>query len=253
MNALILAAGKGSRLKDMNINHPKGMLNFLGKSIIEHQIEMYRSVGINEIIIVRGYKKELIQFANVHFVDNENYDSTNMIESLMCARSYLNDDIIISYADILFSKNCLHSLINNSHSIVVTVDSKWKQYWRQRYGSVDVDLENLKIEDDHIVEIGQSMKTSNNIDYRYVGINKFSKKGMQEFIKLYDKKKKLNDNWSSSNNNFLNGYITDMLQELINDKILVKPNYIQNNWLEIDTPEDYEAAKKLYSKKEFQP
>ena len=56
--------------------------------------------------------------------------------------------------------------------------------------------------------------------------------------------------WPSSNKNFLQGYMTDIFQEMINMNILIKPSYISNNWLEVDTPDDLKVAKELYLSKE---
>ena len=53
MKAIILAAGQGTRLKKYTENLPKGMLRFMGQTIIERQIAMYRKCGINDIIVVQ--------------------------------------------------------------------------------------------------------------------------------------------------------------------------------------------------------
>ena len=92
MKAIILAAGQGTRLKKYTENLPKGMLSFVGKTIIERQIEMFRKCGITDIIVVRGYASEKIQYSDVRYYDNEDYANTNMVESLMAAKEEFDDD-----------------------------------------------------------------------------------------------------------------------------------------------------------------
>ena len=247
MRAIILAAGKGTRLGNLTKDKPKGMLEINGKTILEHQIEIFESLGIDDIVIVRGHCKEKISFKHVKYIDNDLYASTNMIESLICAKKYFDDDCIISYSDILFTTHLLTSLLSNSNDIVVSVDSNWREYWFKRYGKCDYDIENLKIKNDHIIEIGQDCYNEKNIDHRYIGINKFTKTGLKKLLKVYDEKLQKKTKWDASNNEFSQGYITDILQELINNKNNIVPNYMKNNWLEIDSKSDYELAKKIYA------
>ena len=252
MKAIILAAGKGTRLGKLTLDKPKGMLDFMGKTLLEHQISIYRLAGFTDITIVRGYKKNKINYKDINYIDNDLYDETNMIESLICARDQINDDCVISYSDILFSTNLLNSLIKNQGSVVVTVDSNWKKYWKQRYGNMMEDLEDLQIVNNEVIKIGQAVSDSESLHYRYVGLNKFTLKGMKKMLALYDKKKSLNEKWRSSENDFKNGYMTDILQEMIDQNNVVIPHYTKNEWLEIDTESDYVVAKNLYLNKEFE-
>ena len=252
MKAIILAAGKGSRLGKLTLDKPKGMLDFMGKTLLEHQIEMYNSIGIKDIIIIRGYKKNKINFKNIKYIDNDLYNETNMVESLVCARNYMNDDCIVSYSDILFSNNLLKSLVNNDSPIAVTVDSNWKKYWKQRYGSLSKDIEDLQVSNNKIIRIGQEITGPETLDYRYVGLNKFSSESIKQMLMTYDSKKITGDRWRSSGNTFKNGYITDLLQEIIDRGIDVSPHVTKNEWLEIDTDDDYVVAKDLFLSKQFE-
>lgn len=249
MKAFILAAGKGTRLGYLTKDKPKGMLELNGDTILKHQINLFRSVGIDEIVVIRGYKKNKINYPNIRYIDNDKYDTTNMVESLMCAEKYLDGDCIVTYADLLFEKNVITNLLSIKESITVTVDSLWKEYWMKRYGSINIDNENLIVNDDKIIQIGQSADDITNIHYRYVGINKFDEKGINELLKIYNIKKKHKKDWSASGNDFYNGYLTDILQELIDCNIPLHCNIIKGGWLEIDTIKDYDLAIELIKTK----
>ena len=70
MKAIILAAGQGTRLKKYTQDLPKGMLSFMGKTVIERQIEMYRKCGINDIIVVRGFAADKIKYEGIKYYMN---------------------------------------------------------------------------------------------------------------------------------------------------------------------------------------
>ena len=139
MKAIILAAGQGTRLKKYTENLPKGMLSFIGKTIIERQIEMYRKCGIENIIVVRGFAADKIQYEGVTYYINEDYANTNMVESLMAAKSEFNEDIIVSYSDILFEEKMLKAMMKSEADFAVAVDDDWMAYWEKRYGKVYFD------------------------------------------------------------------------------------------------------------------
>ena len=132
MKAIILAAGIGSRMKRYTASLPKGMLNINEKTIIERQIQTLYSTGINNIVIVTGYKSEMINYKGVKYYHNNNYQKTNMIESLMYAESEFDQDIIVTYADLIYTKDLIRKLIESPHTVAVCVDPDWKNYWYHR-------------------------------------------------------------------------------------------------------------------------
>ena len=98
MKAIILAAGEGKRLRPLTNKKPKCMVEVNGKSIISHQIECLRRNGIESINICLGYASKEVCFDKVIYHYNTNYARTNMVYTLFCAKSELeNDDILVSY------------------------------------------------------------------------------------------------------------------------------------------------------------
>ena len=250
IKAIILAAGQGTRLKKYTKDLPKGMLEFAGKTIIKHQIDLYREIGIDDIIIIRGYAGEKINYQGVKYYNNPKYEKTNMVYTLFCAEKELNDDIIISYSDILFKKELLNRLIKKKEDIVLPVDINWKEYWQKRYGKVNYDIESLQINDEgNVTNLGEENVSLKKIDARYIGLLKFSKTGVKKLKNVWNKNKKefWNKPWKTSNKTLKNAYMTDILQALIDEGNPIKALCTNNGWLEFDTNEDYEKAKKWYN------
>ena len=245
MKALILAAGQGTRLKKYTENLPKGMLSFMGKTIIERQIEVYRKCGINDIIIVKGFAADKINYEDVTYYTNEDYENTNMVESLMCAKAEFDEDIIVSYSDILFEESMLHQMMCSKADFAVSVDDNWKAYWQMRYGQVDFDTESLSIDEkNNIKELGLENPKLESIDARYVGLLKFSKDGLAHMVAIFDKayEEYQDKPWQQSGKTIRNAYMTDLLNAVIESGKDVKAERFAGGWIEFDTNEDYENA-----------
>lgn len=246
MKAVILAAGEGTRLKKYTRDVPKGMLLLQGKTLIERQIEVYRECGINQIIIVRGFAAKAIDYESVTYYENSNWRETNMVASLVCARAEFNDAVLVSYADLCFSSALLASVIGNPAPTVVAVDSEWQDYWKKRYGRIDVDTESLRVaETSRIIELGKESPPVEEIDGRYIGVVKFSPMALAKVVAIYDQYKSTHWDkpWQQSKKPFRQAYMTDLLQELIDQGEDVVAQFVERGWLEFDTNEDYELQK----------
>lgn len=245
MKAIILAAGQGTRLKKYTENLPKGMLPFSGKTIIERQIELFRSCRIDKIIVIRGFAGDRIQYKDVTYYTNTEYATTNMIESLLAAKDEFDDDIIVSYSDVLFTKEMLEGMIGAKGDYVVAVDDNWKSYWQARYGRVDFDTESLTIDgDSNILSLGKENPDPSEIDARYVGLLKFSAIGLKKITEILDEayRSYIDKPWKQSGKAVRQAYMTDLLQAIIESGEKVKAERFNNGWIEFDTNEDYENA-----------
>lgn len=247
MKAVILAAGQGTRLKKYTQDLPKGMLSFMGKTILERQIEAYRKAGIDDIIIVRGFAADKITYKGVKYYTNYDFANTNMIESLMAAKEEFDDDIIVSYSDILFEERLLKAMMASESNFACAVDDNWKVYWMKRYGRIDFDTESLAIDsNDDITELGLENPPIEKISARYIGLLKFSKAGLS-FIKETMEKayKEYEDKpWQQSGKTVKKAYMTDLLNAVIESGRNIKAIHFKNGWIEFDTNEDYENANK---------
>jgi len=248
MKAIILAAGMGTRLKSLTKNKPKCLLGFYGVSLLSSQLANFFSLKVRKIIIICGYRFKLLKKFNTQLVINKNYRTTNMLWSLFCAKNEFNESLIISYGDIAYSKENLKKILNSKGDICVAYDTKWKVYWSKRFKKPLKDLESFKIRKNNtIAEIGNKVNSFKEIDGQYIGLIKFSKKGIKKAQKVYFSI--LNGNKKINNKKIKKAFITDFIQELINRGIEIKGVPIHGGWLEIDTPNDLNLK---YNEKTFQ-
>ena len=242
IQAIILAAGMGSRLFPLTSSMPKCLVKVRGNSILNYQLNIYRSLGITDIIVLTGYLNHLIVEKGIKKIVNPDFLNTNMFWTLLCAEKYLNKETIISYGDILFSKKNLNLLVQNENNIALAIDLDWRSYWEQRFKNPLSDAETLKLDSvNNIIEIGNRTDDINEIQGQYIGLMKFNKSGLQILKSKYKEallKNKINSK------NLKQAYMTDVFQKMIDDNIKIKAVKIRGGWLEIDTINDIKVAEK---------
>jgi len=246
MKAIILAAGMGTRLGKYTENLPKCMLEFQGKTLIQHQVDTLRACGITDITIVKGFAPEKIQIEGVKYLISKDYATTNMVETLFCAKEEMGGEILVCYADILYEKRVLQKILASSVDIGVTVDDDYWDYWNARLNEPEDDTESFVVDDEgKIIDLGDTACGMEKATIRYVGLIKFTKKGVDALKKVYEENRgkhfHLDQPWKRSKS-FKKAYMTCMLQALIDAGYRVDPIVITHGWMEFDTVEDYEKA-----------
>ena len=253
MKAIILAAGEGKRLYPLTKDKPKCLVELFGKSLLQWQLEIFRSLNVTDISIVKGYRGEMINFPNITYFTNSKFKTTNMVETLFCAKEKLNDRVIISYGDIIFEKKVLQQLIECNENLAVVIDKNWKKLWKTRFNNPSEDAESLIIDENgYIQNIGQKTKNIDEIQGQYIGLTKFQNEGIRNIIDFYEKAKNLSfqgKNLLNSTVSFEQSYMTDLLQGLINNNCKIMSVPINGGWLEVDSINDYNLYKKKYEEK----
>lgn len=128
--AMVLAASRGSELGELTEHQPKTMVKIQGTPILAHIADAYNAVGIKDIVVVRGYKKEAVTLPNLTYVDNDDYADTGELASLLKAlqsRKGRAQHTIISYGDVLFNKYIPQSLCQEQDDCVIFIDSNWRE------------------------------------------------------------------------------------------------------------------------------
>ncbi len=247
LKAIILAAGMSTRMMELTADKPKCMLEVGGKSILRRQIEIFNSSGIKDIVVVRGYRKEKIDYPGIKYVNNPNYKSNNILESLMSAGNELDDGFIASYSDIIFDRAVLEEIKRSKYDISVVVDPSWKKQYENRFQHPVEEAEKVVIKNGKVVRIAKSISPVET-DGEFIGLMRFSKRGAGILLNHYSKlKKKLGPGSPFHTSPSLEkAYMTDMLQELIDMGHSITPIFVKGRWIELDTVEDLKKAERMF-------
>ena len=236
MKAIILAAGEGSRLRPYTLDRPKCLVEVDGRSLLDRQLDVLALGNINPIILIGGYRAEMLRREGIELRINLLYAETNMVWTLFCAETDLVGDLIVSYGDIVYSPDILHKLIMSEADIAVTIDLDWEAYWRARNENPLDDAETLKLSSDgQIIEIGQKPKSLEEIEGQFMGLMKFSSKGITMLRNVFNDAKQTENLCGKP---IKNAYMTDLLQAMIDCDYRVDSVPVNGEWVEVDTISD---------------
>ncbi len=179
MRGLILAAGRGSRMLNLASEMPKCMLEFRGRPLIDWQIAALRVAGATSVGIVTGYRDEILRGKGDASFHNSNWESTNMVSSLLCAEEWLDEDeCIVSYSDIFFFGSSLRDLVRSDANLAITYDTNWLALWSRRFQNPLDDAENFKIDkSSRLTLIGGRPYSTSAVGGQYMGIIKTTPAG----------------------------------------------------------------------------
>ena len=235
MRALILAAGLGSRIPEISKKKPKCLIKIKNETILGRQIRIFKKKNIKTIGIVKGYKKNLINFKNVKYFVNKNYKKNDQLDSLITAKKFLISDTIVSFSDIIYDEKILNPILKDSSPISIAIDYKWKKKYLNRFDHPFSQADKVQIKNNKIVKIGKDLPLKKT-NAEFLGIMKISKDFIKFFFKEYELIKK----------NKQSMQIHNFIQHLINKKIKVSYCKVSGKYMEIDTFNDYMIAKDIF-------
>lgn len=229
MQAIIMAAGKGSRLGSLTEGNPKSFVEIKGKKLIEYNLQLLQRYGVDEIIIVTGYRCEAFEeltkdMKNVRLMYNPFYEMVNVLGSFYMGMEALHDDFIYLHADTLCDPSIFEKLLHIEADVVLPVD----------YKPCDEEAMKVRSESGKIVEITKQMPLDE-AEGEFIGIAAFRKETIPA---LKAKTKQL-----LKEKEFM-AYFESAIQRLIDEENFdIKPVPTDGAfWAEIDFMEDYEKA-----------
>ncbi len=232
MRAIILAAGRGSRMRALTDEIPKCLVKLRGKSLLDWQLEALRAAGIDDIAIVTGYRRGLLAERELVEFYNTRWAETNMVASLSCAAEWLKEsDCIVTYSDIFYDADAITSLMKVSAQLAVTYDPNWETLWSDRFVDPLSDAETFLIgADSQLLEIGMQPTTVDQIQGQFMGIILITPNGWNELNLILA---------SLSNHMADQIHMTGTLQRVIEaGKIPILGVPYKGKWGEVDSESD---------------
>lgn len=230
MRAIILAAGKGSRLNGTSGEAPKCLVQLGGLSLIERQIGLLRREGIDDIVIVVGCQAERVRRVCGHdiaYIENTRYAQTNSLYSLWMARPLLCEPFVVLNCDVLFHPALLADLLTSRHENALLLG--YREASQAPYGDEEM---KVKVHGGRVVDMSKEMDPAE-ADGENLGIVKFGARGAAALVDIMDEL-------------VGEGRLRDWAPRAFAAFARRHPLHALGTrglpWIEIDFPEDYQRA-----------
>lgn len=232
MRAVILAAGMGRRLASMGWGRPKCLLPIGGRSLLDNIITSLLENEIRHVVTVVGYQRDSVEAAarehpiRCDFVVNEDFANTNTIHSLWLARDYLDDDFLYFNADVYFDRRIVRLLLEHETS-ALAVEAK-------PCGEEEVKV--VVGADQRIRRIGKALPPEESLG-EFIGVARFARSAgllLVEALRHYVEDRRRRDLFFES-----------AVDYILERHVFTAVPIGGLRAVEIDTPQDYDAAKCL--------
>lgn len=231
MRAIILAAGRGSRMGQLTAEIPKCLVKLGGKPLLEWQTGALLAAGVERIAIVTGWQPEQLANKGLDTFHNPRWSQTQMVVSLSCASQWLvADTCIVSYSDIFYPASAVRALMDAAADVAITYDPNWLSLWARRFADPLSDAESFDIDSSgRVTDIGRKTADARRIKGQYMGLLKFTPSGWRRTAGYLD-------GMASVERERLD--MTGLLQRLTAAGIEVMAVPVAGPWGEVDSASD---------------
>ena len=234
MQAVILAAGFGSRLRPLTDDRPKALIPLAGQPLLGHTLDALAEAGVESVVVVAGYKRDtLVEFLSarptpaITIVDNPAYATTNTLASLLCAAPALAGDFLLLDGDLIFDRAVLRPLLEPGTCLAI-----------DRSRPLDDDAVKVALAGDRILGVGKTLNAGLTGVAESIGIAKID--GATAACLFPLGRRLLAEGVAQA-------YYEAAFQQLIQGGVAFEAADITGlNWVEIDDHDDLARAESLF-------
>ena len=251
MRAIIIGAGRGSRLMPTTADAPKCFAEVSGQRILDWTVQAFAENGIDDICFIGGYQIEKVQeqYSQFTFRHNDNWQNNNILASLFYAEDLMDEPFICCYSDILFTPGAIEVALKNDQDIALVVDTDWLERYTMRSEHPSDDAEKVTIEGDRVTSIHRDIAEADAYG-EYIGVARFSSAGaasLREHYHLCQQQFSCKP-WREAVS-FEKAYKILLLQEMLEHQVPMVHVDTPGGYIEIDTQQDFDYAREHWISK----
>ena len=228
--ALILAAGRGSRLGHLGSARPKCLIPLAGRPLLDWQLAALHTAGIDAVALVGGYRCRLLRRTELTMFENPVWHRTNMVASLRAGAAWLRRTTsLVTYGDIVYHPSLVSALQGCEADVAITYDVLWRPLWEARFDRPELDAESLRLARGHVVEIGRHRPSLDHIQGQYMGLLRITPRGWWEIERHLAR---------APVSEVARIDTTTLLGRLVDSGVPVAAVPVHGRWCEVDRPSD---------------
>ena len=251
MRAIIIGAGRGSRLMPTTADAPKCFAEVSGQRILDWTVQAFAENGIDDICFIGGYQIEKVQeqYSQFTFRHNDNWQNNNILASLFYAEDLMDEPFICCYSDILFTPGAIEVALKNDQDIALVVDTDWLERYTMRSEHPSDDAEKVTIEGDRVTSIHRDIAEADAYG-EYIGVARFSSAGAASLREHYHRCQQefSGKPWREAVS-FEKAYKILLLQEMLEHQVPMVHVDTPGGYIEIDTQQDFDYAREHWISK----
>ena len=242
--AVIIGAGRGSRLRALTDDQPKCYAPIGGRRILDWTLDAFAAASITQPVFIGGYRIDMIRgdYPGLAFCHNSDWENNNILLSLFCAEPYFSDGFVCAYSDILFRDSLVRAALDHPADIVLCADTNWRKRYLDRTLHPEEDAEKLIARDDRVVRIDREIPAEE-ASGEFIGVAKFSPRGAALLGEHFQCR---SDEFSGrpwrGAKSFEKAYLIHLIQDMIEQQVPIHLVSTHGDYMEIDTEEDYDLA-----------
>jgi choline kinase len=250
MKAIIIGAGRGSRLAPETDTIPKTLVQVMGRPMLDFILDALGDGGIprKDVVFIAGYAEEAVRarYPDLEYVQNAGWKDNNILLSLLTAREHLVGGFVSTYADIVYEADIVRQLMKSPHAITLGCDIAWRRRYVGRLQHPESDAEKLRAEGSRVVELSRRIP-SERATGEFIGVMKLTKSGAAELLTAFDAAERAHAGtvWREGRT-FEKAYLIDLLQTMIEGGTEMHRVDTPGGYMELDTLEDLAAAERWW-------
>ncbi|MGA4837588.1 NTP transferase domain-containing protein [Streptomyces sp. G45] len=176
MKAVVLAAGRGSRMGPYTADRPKCLMEIAGRSLLDRQVAALRAAGADEVAVVTGWQPDAFAATGLRLFHNPRWARTTMVDSLAAADAWLSaGPVLVSYGDIVYSAATARRLAHSRAPLALVHDPDWLALWSRRLDDPFADAERFRQDaSGRLIDIGGRAHSVEDAQGQYIGLLRFT-------------------------------------------------------------------------------